>query len=311
MRLLRILLRVLPIGLALGSTLPAQRDPVRELRVRFAPSVEFCNDFISDGARERQCQLGMTDYTVGTSVGTSIAGADSVFRYLVMYWSQPELAAIERFARMSREIGKLYGKPRTCGTYERLWTTPTTWARLRSYENGVEPNVTWMTEVHGGLRTTNTPAECIDEMMARLDRPESWPMPAAGALLEPLDARIPAFESTVRGCYRLTQWEPDDYVRFSPPSAIHLDSAVEMHNRFYRHLSMTPKAGLFMVTWQVNLPDSVRLEWIEPAAGPIHGGVFAMLGVRGDTLRGIALRYRDVSSGERPTPISFIRSRCS
>jgi hypothetical protein len=136
--------------------------------------------------------------------------------------------------------------------------------------------------------------------------------PSANATLEPLDRRIVDLERLVRGCYRITGWAEVGSLSFRAPTTFVLDTTVEIHDRYYRRLRMTPigfpGGG---ASWSVKLPDSVWLEWREPPRGLMYGGVYANGVRRGDTLRGTALRYSDVSTGRDPrTSFVAVRSAC-
>jgi len=91
-------------------------------------------------------------------------------------------------------------------------------------------------------------------------------------------------------------------LHFTPPRTFELTTdTIPGRANTYR---MLPVGVLYAAEWYAVLPDSARLEWIEPEAGvPGHGGVYASIGLRGDTLDGRAERFRDVITGNDPYAI--------
>jgi hypothetical protein len=306
---------VFALACATSVSLTAQStDPIRRLRFQYAAPLEHCYVTKYDAVLQQDCFIGITEDDRGVLLGRAIIASDSTYVHLGLSWKDSASAARRRFDAMSRDLRTAYGVPRTCGAREQLWTKRGWWARLRSYESGrrlpTSAAVMWSTELQAATRTRKMPAECIAELQARLDLPESWPMPAAGARLLPLDPRVPALEQKVRGCYGVALWDADESVHFTPPALLRLNDTVTNHNRFSRTLRLRPDSGLDEAHWEVYLPNRVRLEWIEPAPGVIHGGVYAELTMQGDTLRGHAERFRDVSYGQRGATLVLVRRAC-
>lgn len=306
---------VFALASAASVSLTAQSaDPIRRLRFQYAAPLEHCYVTKHDAVLQRDCYIGTTDDGRGILLGSAMIASDSTYVHLGLSWKDSASAASRRFDAMSRDLRAAYGVPRACGSREKLWTKGGWWARLRSYESGRRTSplspVMWSTELEVWNRTAKIPAECIAELQARLDLPESWPMPAAGARLLPLDPRVPALEQKLRGCYGVALWDADESVKFTPPALLRLNDTVTNHNRFSRTLRLRPDSGLFAANWEAYLPDRVRLEWIEPAPGMMHGGVYAELTMQGDTLRGHAKRFSDVWYGQRGATVVLVRRAC-
>jgi hypothetical protein len=132
-----------------------------------------------------------------------VIAADGTYQMVRRSWSGTPAAMTALLDSLRRELAESYGRPCTCGEAERLWTLPGWWVRVRAYSarrRDDEPRTaTHWVELSAYRVTKNTPPECMAELMARLEKPESWPMPSAGARLIPLDARIPALEDRVAG----------------------------------------------------------------------------------------------------------------
>jgi hypothetical protein len=289
---------------------------IRALRDRYAPRQEQCYDYIDQGGRSgRNCSVGVTNNSRDGLLGHTVADADSALLHFSRWWSgtPAEMRALADSLR--QEIVAMHGQPRVCGTHEHLWAKHGWWLRVRALEQG--PRIdrptghTWSAELEAHRTTRGSPPECIEELHARLDEPESWPVPGAGARLIPLDGRIARLERRVQGCYEIVVWRTSKSVGFTPPSVIRLDTVVTYHDEFYRFLRLRPKGNLFRAEWSVGLPDRVRLDWREPSDGPAIGGVSALLVRRGNTLIGTADRLRDYGGGDAGAEIVARRRPCA
>jgi len=120
--------------------------------------------------------------------------------------------------------------------------------------------------------------------------------------LDMFGMRSAALQRRLVGCYELitwrevaslrTPWLPQPGVlRFTPPARFSLTAR---RTSTPDEFDLTPATGLAWADWRAILPDSARLEWIEPAQGAEHGGIEAYVQLEHDTLRGRAERLSDV-----------------
>ena len=120
--------------------------------------------------------------------------------------------------------------------------------------------------------------------------------------------RSAALQRRLARCYELIMWRELRSSRtpwlpqpgalgFAPPAQF---SLTEHPARTEGEFDLTPATGLAWAHWSAILPDSARLDWIEPAQGPEHGGIEANVLLEHDTLRGRAERLSDVEWGGQP-----------
>lgn len=124
-------------------------------------------------------------------------------------------------------------------------------------------------------------------------------------------------ERRVAGCYRVEGISPADSsdIGFRPDSVLRMQTTIvgtrglplgvrpPRYEYVNRH-TFVPRPLNFETFWWVEQDTLVRLEWRTPPSPPgavahIYGGGAALLRVRGDTLVGLTMAYRDYGPAER------------